>query len=130
MKELKDKDELYKEYLKYKNKREDTQEESVIKALGVIIIGIICAVLFFNAVLLHPRVNTAGLKSGSMFDFLIRKDKKPFSLPFFNKRQNILVLGVDSNGPKTDKFKGTRSDTILLVNIDPSAHSINAISIP
>ena len=131
MRELKDKDEQYQAYLRYKNNQSaDNTGEGVVKALGVIVIGIVCAVLFFNAVILHPRVNTAGLRTESIFEKFTRKDKKPFSIPFFSKRQNILVLGVDSNGANTDKFKGTRSDTILLVNIDPATHSINAISIP
>ncbi len=45
-------------------------------------------------------------------------------------RQNILLLGVDSNGSDTDPWKGTRSDTIVLLNIDPRTRSVNAISIP
>mgnify|MGYP002863257318 CR=1 FL=1 len=40
------------------------------------------------------------------------------------------MLGVDSNGEGTDMWKGTRSDTIIVLNIDPSTHSVNAISIP
>ena len=51
-------------------------------------------------------------------------------MPLFNHRQNILILGVDSNGDNTDPFLSTRSDTILVANIDPSNHSINVISIP
>ncbi|MCM1264862.1 MAG: LCP family protein [Candidatus Gastranaerophilales bacterium] len=46
------------------------------------------------------------------------------------RQQNILLLGVDSNGSNTDTWKGTRSDTIILMNIDPATHSVNAISIP
>ena len=46
------------------------------------------------------------------------------------RQQNILLLGVDSNGNNTDTWKGTRSDTIILMNIDPATHSVNAISIP
>lgn len=53
-----------------------------------------------------------------------------FNLPFLPHRQNILLLGVDSNGSHTDPWKGTRSDTIVLLNIDPKTHSVNAISIP
>ena len=48
----------------------------------------------------------------------------------FGRKENILLLGVDSNGVGTDMWKGTRSDTIIVLNIDPSSHSINAISIP
>lgn len=58
------------------------------------------------------------------------KHKADFSFPFGNKRRNILLLGVDSNGEGTDPFEGTRTDTIILMNIDPRSKSLNAISIP
>ena len=58
------------------------------------------------------------------------KPQKGFNIPILQHKQNILIVGVDSNGKNTDPFKGTRSDTMILVNIDPSSHSINAISIP
>ena len=58
------------------------------------------------------------------------KHKVDFSCPFGNKRRNILLLGVDSNGEGTDPFEGTRTDTIILMNIDPRTKSLNAISIP
>ena len=48
----------------------------------------------------------------------------------FGKQQNILLLGVDSNGKNTDMWRGTRSDTIIVMNVDPATHSVNAISIP
>ena len=51
--------------------------------------------------------------------------------PFGLKRQNILLLGVDSNNDTdADIWKGTRTDTIIVVNIDPHTKSINALSIP
>lgn len=53
-----------------------------------------------------------------------------FSLPFGPKRQNILLLGVDSNGADSDLWVGTRTDTIILMNIDPRTKTVNAISIP
>ncbi len=58
------------------------------------------------------------------------KHKADFSFPFGAKRRNILLLGVDSNGEGTDPFEGTRTDTIILMNIDPRTKSLNAISIP
>ena len=58
------------------------------------------------------------------------KEKAEFTLPFGNRRKNILLLGVDSNGEGTDPWKGTRTDTIILMNIDPKSKSLNAISIP
>lgn len=58
------------------------------------------------------------------------KRRADFAIPFLPHRQNILLLGVDSNGSKTDPWRGTRSDTIVLLNIDPRTRSVNAISIP
>lgn len=58
------------------------------------------------------------------------RKRAEFYLPFMPRRQNILLLGVDSNGSKTDPWTGTRSDTIVLLNIDPKSRSVNAISIP
>ena len=58
------------------------------------------------------------------------KQKADFSFPFGLKRQNVLLLGVDSNGEGTDPFEGTRTDTIILMNVDPKTKSINALSIP
>jgi LCP family protein required for cell wall assembly len=53
-----------------------------------------------------------------------------FNLPFGPRRQNILLLGVDSNGADSDLWVGTRTDTIILMNIDPKTKTVNAISIP
>lgn len=58
------------------------------------------------------------------------KVKPEFSLPFGPRRQNILLLGVDSNGADSDFWVGTRTDTIILLNIDPRTKTVNAISIP
>ncbi len=58
------------------------------------------------------------------------KQKAEFSWPFGLKRQNILILGVDASENPDDLWTGTRTDTIILVNIDPKTKSINAISIP
>lgn len=58
------------------------------------------------------------------------KDKAEFVLPFGPRKQNILILGVDASENKDDLWTGTRTDTIILVNIDPKSKSVNAISIP
>lgn len=58
------------------------------------------------------------------------KDKPEFTLPFGPRRQNVLLLGVDSNGADSDLWVGTRTDTIILLNIDPRTRTVNAISIP
>ena len=58
------------------------------------------------------------------------KSRPEFIFPFGPRRQNILLLGVDSNGADSDLWVGTRTDTIILMNIDPKTKTINAISIP
>ena len=68
-------------------------------------------------------------------DILSRFGKKntnalDFNLPFGPHRENILLLGVDSNGADSDLWVGTRTDTIILMNIDPRTKTVNAISIP
>lgn len=51
-------------------------------------------------------------------------------MPFAQRRQNILLCGVDANSSPTNPWAGARTDTIILLNIDPKTKSINAISIP
>ena len=58
------------------------------------------------------------------------KEHAEFTLPFGLRRQNILFLGVDASGNPNDLWTGTRTDTIILVNIDPRSKSVNALSIP
>ena len=58
------------------------------------------------------------------------KEHADFALPFGLRRQNILFLGVDASGNPKDLWTGTRTDTIILVNIDPRTKSVNALSIP
>ena len=52
------------------------------------------------------------------------KEKAEFNLPFGPRKQNILLLGVDSNGADSDLWVGTRTDTIVLLNIDPRSKSL------
>lgn len=58
------------------------------------------------------------------------KSEADFSLPFGHRRKNILLLGVDVSETPDDLWAGTRTDTIIIVNVDPKSKSINAISIP
>lgn len=58
------------------------------------------------------------------------KEHADFALPFGLRRQNILFLGVDASNNPNDLWTGTRTDTIILVNIDPRTKSVNALSIP
>ena len=129
MNELKDKDEQYNAYL-YKHKHSNTKS-----GFGRVIVSLILTALVV-CVAAIAYIATAGSDSKyskmlmSFLKDLDPKAQKGFNLPVLQHKQNILIVGVDSNGENADKFKGTRSDTMILVNIDPSKHSINAISIP
>ena len=129
MNELRDKDEQYNAYL-YKHK--NTRSKG---GFGKIIIGLLLTAL---VICIAGIAYIATIGSDSKYSKIIMsylkdlnpKDQKGFNLPVLQHKQNILIVGVDSNGKNADKFKGTRSDTMILVNIDPGRHSINAISIP
>jgi LCP family protein required for cell wall assembly len=51
-------------------------------------------------------------------------------VPALNQRLNVLVMGVDSNGRNTDRFANTRSDTMMIVSVDPESHRVGVVSIP
>ena len=130
MNELKNKNEQYNVFLDY-----NQPENSSKSGIGKIICGILLTV-FLVALAAFGYIAAIGTNSDwskdleKHFDGLDKREQKGFSLPIFQQRQNILILGVDSNGESGDKFKGTRSDTILLLNFDPKTKSVNVISIP
>jgi len=91
-----------------------------------IVAFLVCVVLFG---LMYLAVNADSIGLPGVSRFIRKSPMAPAFMPFSGK-QNILILGVDSNGSETDPFKGTRTDTILLVSIDKFGKSVNAISIP
>ena len=118
-------EEEYKAFLK--NIREEKKETSnFAKLLFTIVLAILCAVIVCVTVVensyLLERINEKPMESGL---FKAEKKKKSFDVPFSPRRQNILLLGVDSNGEGADLWEG-----IIIVNLDPKTHSVCAISIP
>lgn len=121
----------------YAESRRNTQS-SFRKVLTVMVIlfftAIFAILLFANS---EDYITEKLGKNSIVSQFLAKlskenssKDKPDFVLPFGPRRQNILLLGVDSNGADSDLWVGTRTDTMILLNIDPKAKTINAISIP
>ncbi len=51
-------------------------------------------------------------------------------LPQLDHSMNILCMGVDSNGRHAQRFLNTRSDTMMLVHIDPDTRRVGIVSIP
>lgn len=112
---------------------ERKKSSNIMNFIFTFIIAVLCAVIvcvilvennFFTSVSPDSDNDTTGV-----FKFS-RKQRNAMEVPFTPRRQNILLLGVDSNGDGTDLWDGTRSDTIMVFNIDPKTHSVKAISIP
>lgn len=50
--------------------------------------------------------------------------------PHLEKRMNLLLMGVDSNGRHSQRFTNTRSDTMMVASVDPETKTVGLISIP
>lgn len=124
--------EEYRAFLK--NIREERKGTSnFAKLLFTVVLAVLCAVIvcvtiFENSIILDKLSMQQADSSNGFFKF--SRKKKDFQVPFSPRRQNILLLGVDSNGDGADLWEGTRSDTIMVVNIDPKTHTVKAITIP
>ncbi len=132
MKVIDNQQEEYKIFLR--NIRAERKKSSnLMNFIFTFVIAVLCAIIacvilvennFFISSNSYSDEDTSGI-----FKFT-RKQRNALEVPFTPRRQNILLLGVDSNGDDTDRWEGTRSDTIMIFNIDPKTHSIKAISIP
>lgn len=124
--------EEYREFLT-KIRKEREGASNFAKLLFTIILAVLMAVIVVvivveNSSILN-RLSVENVEnSGGLFKFSGRN--KGFDVPFGHRKQNILLLGVDSNGQGTDLWEGTRSDTIMIVNFDPKTKTIKAITIP
>lgn len=125
------------EYLSQMKKHQEEQAKFV-RGILIFLVIVVCA--FASVFLIAGNQefinNTFGENSfaAKMFAKIAKdndyKDKAEFVLPFGPRKQNILILGVDASDNPDDLWTGTRTDTIILVNIDPRTKSVNAISIP
>ena len=135
--EEKNLNEEYSVFLKHlKAEKEDTSNFA--KTLFSIVI-VFCAIVLLLLIASENKesiVQTFGEESFITKVLLIMpkssetKQRVSFAMPFTQKKQNILLVGVDDNGSKTDPWRGSRTDTIIILNIDPKSKSINAISVP
>ncbi|MCQ2743714.1 MAG: LCP family protein [bacterium] len=132
MKMVDNQQEEYKEFLN-RIRAERKASSNLANIVFTFVIAVLCAVLVCVIVIDNNLFVSHGISNNEdtsgIFKFT-RKQRNLLETPFSPRRQNILLLGIDSNGDNTDKWEGTRSDTILIVNIDPKTHSIKAISIP
>ncbi len=51
-------------------------------------------------------------------------------IPKLAKKKNILLMGVDSNGRKSNRFENCRSDTMVVASLDPIDGKVGLMSIP
>ena len=130
-------DEQYSVFLRHieDEKDETSKLAKTLLIFVLIVLALIVGSLFFlnDETTIEQIFGKDTFISQKLIEFAENKSHKrraEFSLPFMPRRQNILLLGVDSNGSHTDPWRGTRSDTIVLLNIDPKTRSVNAISIP
>lgn len=110
--------------------KEEPQKESILGLFAVIL-----SILFIGIGIFAAFSYFSGKPAAELLDIykkndVVKLEQQKFSNNFFNKRQNILVLGVDSNGQDTDPFANTRSDTIVVLSINPKSRSVNVLSIP
>lgn len=131
------KDENYSVFLKHieEEKDETSKFARTLLILVLFVVILVGAFLFFldDKETIEQLFGKDNMMSKMLTEFVESKSHRrraEFSLPFLPRRQNILLLGVDSNGSETDPWKGTRSDTIVVLNIDPKTRSVNAISVP
>lgn len=127
----------YSVFLKHiEEERDETSKfAKTLLVMVLILLALVVGFLFFinDEKTVEQLFGKDNFISNLMMDFVESKSHRQrpeFILPFMPRRQNILLLGVDSNGSHTDPWIGTRSDTIVLLNIDPKTRSVNAISIP
>ncbi len=126
-----------------KHLQEEKEETSSFAKTLLVIVAILCGMVIGFLLLSDTELiqqqseqNTKATPSWlttfiSKFSFKKQqKEKKQFTMPLFSKRQTILLVGTDASESPSDPWTGTRTDTIILLNIDANSKSINAISVP
>ncbi len=100
----------------------------------IVIIG--CILIFANT------ANHMKAQGGSTDDSLQTRMKEATTnmmdmargampeMPRLDRKMNILVMGVDWNGDDAERYVGTRSDTMMVVSLDPDKNKVSIVSIP
>lgn len=127
MNKLDDKEKQYSKFLNYKKNAKKQNSRGLLISLIIFMLLVMCSIfLVFSKLSLNfPNALFASQEKTNETTLL-----KKNSFKMFSKRQNILLLGVDAAEPGKDPFEGNRSDTIILLNIDLTSKTINAVSIP
>ncbi len=122
-----------KDYKKSFSKFLQKEEKKSQSLIGII--AILLSIILVFAGIIAAFSYFSGKSATQLFEFykkndLLKLEKQKFGDSIFNRRQNILVLGVDSNGANSDPFVNTRSDTIVVLSINPQIKAVNILSIP
>ncbi len=116
-------------------REENSSFAKVLIGMIIVFIGVVAGIFILgdNEEFISKQFGENSL-AAKMFQKLAqsngKKEHADFTLPFGLRRQNILFLGVDASDNPNDLWTGTRTDTIILINIDPKTKSVNALSIP
>lgn len=135
----KDKD-TSEEYSKFlKNLQAEKEDISNFAKVLLLIVVAFCCLILFILIFAENEENINKLfgENSKISIFLLSfsknngdKHRVDFALPFMPRKQTLLLVGVDDNGSEKNPWAGSRTDTIILLNIDPKTKSINAISVP
>jgi len=120
-------------YPAYKGRKSNSFRKALALMTTVFFMAVFAILLFANNKdFLNGKFSENSFMSGILTKISKgNSSKEPgFSWPFGLKRKNILLLGVDSNGADSDLWVGTRTDTMILLNIDPRTKTVNALTIP
>jgi LCP family protein required for cell wall assembly len=98
------------------------------QTLVSIVIGVIVGVLIVSFTQRRPA--EALTKSSTLPGVPGLSTNQIQILPMLSQRMTVLVMGVDSNGLNTERFTNTRSDTMILVSLDPMTRKVGIVSIP
>ena len=126
MNEKKNRDDQYNIFLNYHEPKKRNKANKFPIFLAFL------SVLFCIALGLYLLNSNSNIISKLPFltalsDLKLKKENVNFNLDLFHNKQNILILGVDANQEGGDPFRGTRSDTMLLIHIEPKDKAISAI---
>jgi LCP family protein required for cell wall assembly len=127
-----------KSYLKEAKRKQEAQARAVRRFIGFLFFLIVVVISIFLVGMKTNFCEEHFGKDSAITQFFknmassnANKASADFSLAAFGaRRKNILLLGVDASEFPDDLWTGTRTDTIILVNIDPRTKSVNALSIP
>lgn len=97
------------------------------------VLSIVLGVVTGLAILSFSYRTSAEALVNSTLPNLVHRATKRNTIEIFptlSERMTVLVMGVDSNGRNCERFVGTRSDTMIVVSLDPFTRKVGMVSVP